>query len=163
AKSPSFAPRAWGTKRRSRSWRASRSSGLPTPSGRSPGPRSTGRSRRGCRDTDGLARKDPRMEPTFTEQALRRLHELGLALPDSPPMPAGLYAPFRLHRGTGYLAAQVSGYGPGAPLGRIGHELTVEQGVGAARRAALNALARIHEALGGFERLVGLLHVGGYV
>jgi enamine deaminase RidA (YjgF/YER057c/UK114 family) len=27
----------------------------------------------------------------------------------------------------------------------------------------LNALGRIHEALGGFDRLVGLLHVAGHV
>ena len=56
------------------------------------------------------------MEPTFTERALKRLRELGLALPETPPAPAGLYVPFRLHRGTGYLAAAVPGYGPDVPL-----------------------------------------------
>jgi len=65
--------------------------------------------------------------------------------------------------GTGYLAAQVPGYGPEGMTGRVGVELSVDQGRRAAERAALNALGRIHEALGGFDRLVGLLHVAGHV
>ena len=99
----------------------------------------------------------------FTEQALARLADRGLALPKDLPKPAGLYAPFRLHNGTGYLAAQVPGYGPEGMTGRVGIELNVDQGRRAAERAALNALGRIHEALGGFDRLVGLLHVAGHV
>jgi enamine deaminase RidA (YjgF/YER057c/UK114 family) len=99
----------------------------------------------------------------FTDQVLERLVVRGLALPKDLPKPAGLYEPFRLHNGTGYLAAQVPGYGPDGLTGRVGVELSVEQGRRAAERAALNALGRIHEALGGFDRLVGLLHVAGHV
>jgi enamine deaminase RidA (YjgF/YER057c/UK114 family) len=99
----------------------------------------------------------------FTDQVMTRLAARGLALPKDLPKPAGLYAPFRLHNGTGYLAAQVPGYGPEGMTGRVGIELSVDQGQRAAERAALNALGRIHEALGGFDRLVGLLHVAGHV
>jgi len=92
-----------------------------------------------------------------------RLAELGLALPTELPPPAGAYEPFRLINGWGSLAAQVPGYGPEAPHGRIGAELTFDQGRVAARICALNALARLRQALGGFERLVGLHHLAGYV
>jgi hypothetical protein len=37
------------------------------------------------------------------------------------------------------------------------------QGQEAAQRTALDALARIHQALDGFDRLVGLLHMAGHV
>lgn len=75
------------------------------------------------------------MTTDFNQQVLHRLAELGLSLRESPPPPAGQYAPFRLHRGFGFLAAQTSGY-DGAFLGRVGQELTLEQGQRAAERAA---------------------------
>src|SRR5262249_30472529 len=92
-----------------------------------------------------------------------RLAELGLVIPTELPPLAGAYEPFRLINGYGSLAAQVPGYGPEAPRGRVGAELTVEQGRLAARTCALNALGRLRQALGGFDRLVGLLHVAGHV
>ncbi|MEV0394203.1 RidA family protein [Polymorphospora rubra] len=100
---------------------------------------------------------------TFTEEALARLTGLGLRLPPDPPPPAGAYLPYRLHNGMGFLAAQVSGSGPDALTGRIGQDLSAEQGQLAARAAGLNALARLHQALDGFERLECLLHVAGHV
>jgi hypothetical protein len=56
----------------------------------------------------------------FTEQVLQRLRERNLALPIPSP-PAGAYEPFRLDRGTGYLAAQLpSRDGKYVLLGRVG-------------------------------------------
>lgn len=104
-----------------------------------------------------------KMSQGFTAQVLERLTARGLSLTRDLPKPAGLYAPFRLHNGTGYLAAQVPGYGPEGLTGRIGIELSLDQGQRAAERAALNALGRIHQALAGFDRLIGLLHVAGHV
>jgi enamine deaminase RidA (YjgF/YER057c/UK114 family) len=100
---------------------------------------------------------------SFTDTVLARLRARALDLP-TPSAPAGLYEPFRLDRGTGYLAAQLpSRDGNYVLLGRVGRELTVEQGVEAARLAALSALARIRQALGRFEALRGLLRVDGFV
>jgi enamine deaminase RidA (YjgF/YER057c/UK114 family) len=94
---------------------------------------------------------------------IERLRALGVRLPE-PSAPAGMYVPFRLDRGIGYLAAQFpTRDGQYVLLGRVGRELTVEQGREAARLAALSALSRIQQALGGFERLVGLLRVDGHV
>jgi hypothetical protein len=99
----------------------------------------------------------------FSNDVEGRLAELGLVLPAELPPPAGAYEPFRLINGWGTLAAQVPGYGPEAPRGRVGAELTFEQGRRAARMSALNSLGRLREALGGFDRLVGLLHMAGHV
>ena len=99
----------------------------------------------------------------YDQAVARRLAERGWALPAALPPPAGLYEAYRLEAGLGFLSAQFPGYGADSLPGRVGHELTVEQGVEAARRSALNALARIHEALGGFTRLKGLLHLAGHV
>jgi enamine deaminase RidA (YjgF/YER057c/UK114 family) len=98
-----------------------------------------------------------------TEAVLARLRERGLVLPEPSP-PAGRYEPFRLHRGTGYLSAQLPARdGKYVLLGRVGAELSLEEGREAAQLAALSALARIRQALGGFERLTGLLRVDGFV
>lgn len=99
----------------------------------------------------------------FSTAVHARLSERGLRLPARMPKPAGLYVPWRLHNGIGFLAAQVPGYGAGTFPGRVGHELTLEQGRAAAVMAALNALGRINQALDGFDRLEGLLHIAGHV
>ena len=91
------------------------------------------------------------------------LAELGLELP-LPPKPAGNYeATVR----TGSLLF-VSGQFPienGAKryVGRVGAELSEADGYAAARLAALNVLAQIHAALGGFARLEQLVRVEGHI
>lgn len=100
---------------------------------------------------------------TFSDMVQEQLAARGLELPVNLPAPAGAYLPYRLWRGTGYLAAQVPGYGPGSFPGRLGAELTLNDGRAAAARAALNAIGRIHQALSGFDRFEGLLHVAGHV
>jgi enamine deaminase RidA (YjgF/YER057c/UK114 family) len=99
----------------------------------------------------------------FTTEVLARIAARGWALP-VPPAPAGHYQPYRLDRGVGYLAAQLPARdGKYVMLGRVGGELSLAEGKQAAALAALAALARIHEALGGFGRLRGLLRVDGFV
>ena len=100
---------------------------------------------------------------TYSESVIQRLASLGLELPKEMPKPAGIYEPYILNRGTGILAAQVSGYGNPQMLGRVGTEVSEEMGIKAAELAGLFALGRIHQALGGFERLTTLLHVAGHV
>jgi YjgF/chorismate_mutase-like, putative endoribonuclease len=81
--------------------------------------------------------------------------------PSAARAPAGKYEPFRLVRGTGYLATQLpSREGRWVLQGRVGAELTLEEGRQAAALTALSAIARIHQALGGLERLESLLRPG---
>jgi enamine deaminase RidA (YjgF/YER057c/UK114 family) len=103
------------------------------------------------------------MRDVDDETIIKRLEAHGLSLPVPSP-PAGMYEPYRLDRGTGYLAAQMpSRDGRYAHLGRVGAELTLADGRDAASLAALSAIARIRQALGGFGRLRGLLRVDGFV
>ena len=103
------------------------------------------------------------MERETDELVSQRLLSHGYVLP-APAPPIGLYEPYRLDRGTGYLAGQMPWQnGEYAWCGRVGSELTPEQGRRAAVITALNVLAGVQRALGGFERLRGLLRVDGYV
>lgn len=99
----------------------------------------------------------------FTTQVLARIAARGWTLPVPAP-PAGLYQPFRLDRGVGYLSSQVPARdGKYVMPGRVGHELSPAEGKEAAALTALGVLARIRQALDGFGRLRGLLRVEGYV
>jgi enamine deaminase RidA (YjgF/YER057c/UK114 family) len=87
----------------------------------------------------------------------RRLAELGIALPDVFAAPPGLEIKFDLVRVIGDTA-YVSGHGPmdGArPLlqGKVGGELTPEQGYEAARMTALSILATLKAELGELDRV----------
>lgn len=92
-----------------------------------------------------------------------RLQKLGVALPAAPP-PAGMYRPAMIAGGLLFISGQVPRVGESIKYpGRIGAELTEAEGAEAARLAALNVLSQINSALGGFERLVSLARVEGYV
>jgi hypothetical protein len=98
-----------------------------------------------------------------------RLDALGLSLPPPLTPPPGVVLPFRLVHVVGDRAL-VSGHGPqaedgsiGGPLGRVGDDLTVEQGYEAARLVALSILGSLHRALGDLDRITGWGRVFGMV
>lgn len=102
--------------------------------------------------------------PVRYHSADRRLQDLGIVLPE-PPRPVATYAPFRRSGRTLYLAglgpANVGGEGV---RGRLGAELTIEQGYAAARTAGLNVLALLRSACGGtLDRVTQCLRVGVFV
>lgn len=87
----------------------------------------------------------------------------GLALPEVFP-PAGTYRSAVVHDGI----LRTSGHIPlGADgtlvLGRLGESLTLEEGVHAARLAALSLLATVQAELGSLDRVDRFLHVYGVV
>jgi len=93
----------------------------------------------------------------------QKLAARGLALP-VPPQPLGAYRATVEANGTLRISGQVPlRDGQVVFKGRVGEALTVEQGKQAAELTALNVLAQIHRHLGGFDRLVQLIHVEGYV
>ena len=98
-----------------------------------------------------------------------KLAALGLVLP--PPMraPAGVVLPFRAVRLLGQRAI-ISGHGPqnpdgsiALPLGKLGRELSVEQGYAAARLTALSILGSLQRALGDLDRVKAWVRVFGMV
>lgn len=96
-------------------------------------------------------------------QAEQRLKELGLTLPE-PPTPLAAYAPSVR---TGNLVF-VSGQGPtkdGKPvyLGRVGADLTLEEGREAARLVILNALAVLRAEAGSLDNVARIVKLLGWV
>lgn len=98
-----------------------------------------------------------------------KLKEMGLALPPPMQAPQGMRLPFASVRVRGNRA-YVSGHGPvdmtGAmaePLGKVGAELTVEQGYAAARQTGLAILGSLKRELGDLDRITAWLRVFGMV
>jgi enamine deaminase RidA (YjgF/YER057c/UK114 family) len=93
----------------------------------------------------------------------QKLAARGLALPTAP-QPLGAYKAVVESQGMLYISAQVPiRDGKVVFQGRVGVDLTLEQGQQAAELTALNALAQIHRYLGGFDRLVRIVRVEGHV
>lgn len=91
------------------------------------------------------------------------LRSLGLTLP-VPPRPAGNYQPWIMRDNLLFLSGQFPIENERLRyLGRVGAELSEAQGRDAAQLAALNVLAQVHAALGGFERLDTLLRLEGHI
>jgi enamine deaminase RidA (YjgF/YER057c/UK114 family) len=96
-----------------------------------------------------------------------RLTELGLSLPEPLTPPAGATFNFRLvkvHDGLAYIAGHGPFDGP-TPLvqGRLGDELTVEDGYRAARLTALSMLASLKRELGDLDLVTEWVRAVGYV
>ena len=92
-----------------------------------------------------------------------RLRQAGIVLPE-PPAPAGSYRPVVCRGTLGFVSGQFPfTHGRLSHAGRVGAELTPEQGRECAAIAAANGLAQIRAALGGWARFGGLLRVEGHV
>jgi enamine deaminase RidA (YjgF/YER057c/UK114 family) len=84
----------------------------------------------------------------MTNSIEAKLTELGLSLP-SAPAPAANYVPFVQVGNLVHVSGQISNGPDGLITGKLGVDLTVEQGVAAARTCALSLLAQAKAATGG--------------
>jgi hypothetical protein len=98
-----------------------------------------------------------------------RLNTIGLALPAPIQLPQGVIFPFRFVRILGRRAL-ISGHGPqnpdgslARPLGKVGRELSRDQGYAAARLTALSILGSLKRALGDLDRVAAWTRVFGMV
>ncbi|MBA4392774.1 MAG: hypothetical protein C0407_04385 [Desulfobacca sp.] len=98
-----------------------------------------------------------------------KLKEMGLVLPEPVKAPAGVHLPFSWVRVSGNRAF-ISGHVPinpdgsiAGPFGKVGAELTVDQGYRAARLAALGILGNLKRTLGDLDRIAAWLRVFGMV
>lgn len=93
----------------------------------------------------------------------QRLSELGLTLPDAPA-PAAAYVPFVISGGMVYVSGQISQNTGGLIKGKLGADLSTEQGAEAAKACALALLAQLRAACGGdFGRLKRVVKLTGFV
>ncbi|MEO8971444.1 MAG: RidA family protein [Ktedonobacteraceae bacterium] len=98
-----------------------------------------------------------------------KLEARGLVLPAPVKTPAGVrlpFAPVRIHGNRAYI----SGHGPqnpdgslAQPLGKVGAEVSLEEGYNAARLTALSILASLKRQLGDLDRVTAWLRVFGMV
>jgi enamine deaminase RidA (YjgF/YER057c/UK114 family) len=96
-----------------------------------------------------------------------RLAELGLSLPEPTAAPPGVELPFALVRVSGDRA-YISGHGPADGTerlfeGKVGRDLTLEQGQEAARATGLSMLASLRQELGDLDRVTGWIKALGLV
>jgi enamine deaminase RidA (YjgF/YER057c/UK114 family) len=89
--------------------------------------------------------------------AAARLTELGITLPP-PPQPGGVYKPLVIAGNLAYL----SGHGPchdgsNYLTGRVGADMTLDEGKEAARMVGLSLLATIQKELGSLDRVVRVI------
>lgn len=95
--------------------------------------------------------------------AEKRLEALGLTLPP-PPKPVASYVP-AVRSGALLFLSGILPMQDGKPAwtGKLGRELTVEQGAEAARLACLNALAVVKAELGTLDAVKRIVRLGGHV
>ncbi len=98
-----------------------------------------------------------------------KLKALGLILPKPLSAPSGVRLPFAQVKVRGNRA-YISGHGPltadgslASPLGKVGAEVSLEQGYQAARLTALSILSDLKRTLGDLDRVTAWLRVFGMV
>ena len=94
----------------------------------------------------------------------KKLGDLGIVVPEAP-LPAANYVPFVLSGGLLFVSGQLPMEdGAIAVRGKLGGEVSLEEGVRAARLCAINILAVAKKALAGdWERIRSLVKIGGFV
>lgn len=98
-----------------------------------------------------------------------KLNDMGLELPPAVKVPDGVKLPFsfvRIHDGIAYI----SGHGPqnadgsvAGPFGKVGQDLTIEQGYEAAKLVTLSMLGSLKRELGDLDRVSAWTRVFGMV
>lgn len=92
-----------------------------------------------------------------------RLAELGVTLPDAPA-PAANYVPWVISGNQVFVSGQISQTAGGMIKGRLGADMSVEQGAEAAKACAVSLLAQLKAATGGdIDRLVRVVKLVGFV
>lgn len=91
-----------------------------------------------------------------------RLKAAGVTLPDARP-PVANYVPFVITGNLLFISGQVSITPEGLIKGRVGEDMTLEQGQQAARACAINLITQMKSALGDLERVTRIVKLGGFV
>jgi enamine deaminase RidA (YjgF/YER057c/UK114 family) len=93
-----------------------------------------------------------------------RLNELQIELP-RPTTPSANYVPFKRSGSLMFIAGQVPTVdGKDQVVGKVGRDVSLEDGQKAARLCAINVLAQLKASLNGdLDRVVGCVRLGGFV
>ena len=91
-----------------------------------------------------------------------KLAELGLVLPE-PAAPVAAYVPVIVAGGLAHVSGQLPFIGGALVKGRLGEDVSVEQGFAAAQACALMILAQLKAALGSLSRVDRIVKLGAFV
>ena len=93
----------------------------------------------------------------------KKLEELGIALP-TPAAPIANYVGFVRSGRLLFVSGQLC-FADGALVatGKLGSQVTVEQGQAAARACAINLLAQVKAALGDLYKVLRVVRLGGFI
>lgn len=92
-----------------------------------------------------------------------RLSELGVTLPDAPA-PAANYVPYVKTGNLLFVSGQIAANADGMIVGKLGADMSVQDGAAAAKACAVSLLAQLKAGCDGdIERLVRLVKLVGFV
>lgn len=91
-----------------------------------------------------------------------RLEELGITLPQAAA-PVASYVPVVIHGDLAFVSGQVSFVEGDLLKGRLGEDVSLEDGITAARGCGLMILAQLKAALGSLDRVERIVKLGGFV
>ncbi len=92
-----------------------------------------------------------------------RLMELGVTLPDAPA-PAANYVPYVQTGKLVHISGQISSGPDGLITGKLGADMSTEEGAAAAKTCAISLLAQLKAACGGdLDELVRVVKLVGFV
>ena len=91
-----------------------------------------------------------------------KLSAMGLALPE-PAAPVAAYVPVVVAGGLAHVSGQLPFTDGGLVKGRLGADLSVDQGYEAARACGLMILAQLRAALGSLDRVERIVKLGAFV
>lgn len=91
-----------------------------------------------------------------------KLAELGIVLPE-PAAPVAAYVPVVIAGGLAHVSGQVSIVDGQLLRGRLGENLSFEQGVEGARACGLMILAQLKAALGSLDRVERVVKLGVFI
>lgn len=90
------------------------------------------------------------------------LAEKGITLPDAPA-PAANYVPFAQSGNLIFVSGQISADENGLITGKLGENVSVEDGAAAARRCGLSLIAQVKAAIGDLDRVARVVKLTGFV
>ena len=93
----------------------------------------------------------------------KKLEEMGIAMP-TPAAPIANYVGFVRTGRLLFVSGQLClADGKLVAQGKLGTQVTVEQGQAAARACAVNLLAQVKAALGDLDKVVRVVRLGGFI
>jgi enamine deaminase RidA (YjgF/YER057c/UK114 family) len=94
----------------------------------------------------------------------KRLADMGVTLP-APSTPVANYVPFVRTRNLLVCSGQICFDGDGKLVakGKLGGDVSVEDGQKAARACAINLLAQVKAAIGDLDKVARVIRLGGFI